>query len=414
MGLFKQLFGKKKDEDTFDSFYDEGLKDEDSKELAERKKNEKKAQQAKKNTTDKKPELKAARRKNDEDNMPFAYMNKVGNPVPIGKAQPRSYPTRAEVKAANAPAAEAVKAASPVAEEKVAVIAPEVKKAEAAPEVKKPEAITEIKKEEKAVKEVKAQEAKKPAKPAVEAKVQEAKKPAKPAVEAKVQEAKKPAKPAVEAKVQEAKKPAKPAVEAKVQEAKKPAKPAVEAKVQEAKKPAKPAVETKAQEAKKPAKPAVETKAQEAKKPEAEKAVKLPETKQLRSGKFEIKKAKDGRFVFNLYASNHVIIATSQVYSSSSGALNGIKSVIANAPTSPIEDQTLKSFEVLTYPKWEIYQDKGGDYRFRLSASNGSCICHSQGYKAKSSCKGGIESIIKFANDAKIDKSYLKKLDADK
>ncbi len=128
-----------------------------------------------------------------------------------------------------------------------------------------------------------------------------------------------------------------------------------------------------------------------------------------RSGRFDIKRSKDGRYVFNLYASNHVIIATSQTYSSSTAAQNGIKSVIANAPTAPIEDRTLKKHETLTYPKWELYQDKGGQYRFRLCASNGSCVCHSQGYTAKSNCKGGIESIIKFAKDAEIDKSYLKK-----
>lgn len=131
--------------------------------------------------------------------------------------------------------------------------------------------------------------------------------------------------------------------------------------------------------------------------------------KNAKSGKFEIKKSKDGRYVFNLYASNNVIVATSQVYSSSTSAMNGIKSVIANAPTAPIEDQTLKTFETLSFPKWEIYRDKGEQYRFRLSASNGSCVCHSQGYTSKANCKKGIESIIKFASGAEINKAYLNK-----
>ena len=127
------------------------------------------------------------------------------------------------------------------------------------------------------------------------------------------------------------------------------------------------------------------------------------------TGRFEIKKAKDGRYVFNLYASNHVIVATSQVYSSSKSALVGINSVIANSERAPIEDQTLKSYETFGYPKWEIYMDKGQQYRFRLYASNGSCICHSQGYTTKTSCKKGIESIIRSSRNAEIDKSYLKK-----
>jgi uncharacterized protein YegP (UPF0339 family) len=135
----------------------------------------------------------------------------------------------------------------------------------------------------------------------------------------------------------------------------------------------------------------------------------ITESKATRSGKFEIKKSKDGRFVFNLYASNNVIVATSQIYSSSTSAVNGIKSVIANAATAQIEDQSLKKVTPVPFPKWEIYQDKGAQYRFRLCASNGSCVIHSQGYTSKSNCKKGIESIIKFASDAEITKVYLDK-----
>ncbi len=134
----------------------------------------------------------------------------------------------------------------------------------------------------------------------------------------------------------------------------------------------------------------------------------VAEGKSAKSGRFEIKKAKDGRFVFNLYAPNHIIVATSQVYSSSSAAVNGIQSIIANAERAPIEDNTLKNPTKQSYPKWEMYIDRGGEYRFRLFASNGNCVVHSQGYKQKSSCKNGIESIIRCSRNAEIDKSYLK------
>ena len=132
------------------------------------------------------------------------------------------------------------------------------------------------------------------------------------------------------------------------------------------------------------------------------------ESKTKKTGRFEIKKAKDGRFVFNLYAPNHLIVATSQVYSSSSAAVNGIQSIIANAEKAPIEDNTLKNPTKQGFPKWEMYIDKGGEYRFRLYATNGNCVVHSQGYKQKSSCKNGIESIIRCSKNAEIDKSYLK------
>ena len=128
------------------------------------------------------------------------------------------------------------------------------------------------------------------------------------------------------------------------------------------------------------------------------------------TGKFEINKSKDGKkFFFNLYASNKVGIATSQMYSSAQSALNGINSVIANAEKAPVEDQSLKTYETLPYPKWELYVDNGGKYRFRLCASNGSCVCHSQGYTTKAACKNGIDSIIRSSKNAEIDKTYINK-----
>ncbi len=230
-----------------------------------------------------------------------------------------------------------------------------------------------------------------PAKPAAPAKAATAS--AKPAAPAKAATAS--AKPAAPAK---AATPAKPAAPAKAATA--PAKPAAPAKATTAE-PAKPAAPAKATTAE-PAKPAAPTKNKSA----SEAPIDIKDDK---TGKFEIKKAKDGRYVFNLYAPNHVIVATSQVYTTTQAAVNGIKSIIANAAKAPIEDQSLKNYATRTYPKWELYVDKGGQYRFRLNAPNGSCIVHSQGYTSKSSCKNGIESIIRCSSNPEIDKSYLKK-----
>jgi uncharacterized protein len=52
--------------------------------------------------------------------------------------------------------------------------------------------------------------------------------------------------------------------------------------------------------------------------------------------------------------------------------------------------------------KFEIFKGKGGDYRFRLKASNGQVIAVGQGYKSKSSCVNGIESIKKNAPTAPV------------
>ena len=53
--------------------------------------------------------------------------------------------------------------------------------------------------------------------------------------------------------------------------------------------------------------------------------------------------------------------------------------------------------------KFELYTDKGGEYRFRLKAGNGEVIAlSSEGYSSKASAKNGIESIKKNAADAPI------------
>ena len=49
-----------------------------------------------------------------------------------------------------------------------------------------------------------------------------------------------------------------------------------------------------------------------------------------------------------------------------------------------------------------MYQDKAGEYRFRLKARNGEIILASEGYKEKKSCLSGIESVKKNAPDAEI------------
>ena len=51
--------------------------------------------------------------------------------------------------------------------------------------------------------------------------------------------------------------------------------------------------------------------------------------------------------------------------------------------------------------KFEIYKDKAGESRFRLKAGNGEIVLSSEGYKSKSSCQNGIESVKKNATNAK-------------
>ena len=118
------------------------------------------------------------------------------------------------------------------------------------------------------------------------------------------------------------------------------------------------------------------------------------------AGKFIITTAKNGEYTFNLKAGNgEIILTASESYTSMSACENGINSVKKNA-LAPVEDQTRE--ESVNHPKYELYQDKAGEFRFRLKAANGQNIGKSEGYKAKASAKKGIASIGKNAPDAAV------------
>ena len=118
-------------------------------------------------------------------------------------------------------------------------------------------------------------------------------------------------------------------------------------------------------------------------------------------GKFVVKEVKTG-FKFDLKAGNGEVIATSEVYTAEQSCLNGIESVRKNAVDAKLEDQTVENFETVTNPKFEVYVDKAGEFRFRLKATNGQVIAVSEGYVAKKNCENGIASVKKNAVDAPV------------
>lgn len=120
-------------------------------------------------------------------------------------------------------------------------------------------------------------------------------------------------------------------------------------------------------------------------------------------GKFVIKQTNTG-VKFDLKAGNGEVIATSEVYTTEAACQNGIQSV-KNCCVGDIEDQTLEEVVAVKHPKFEVYLDKAGEYRFRLKARNGEIIAVSEGYKAKAGCLNGIESVKKNAPDAEIVKA---------
>lgn len=63
--------------------------------------------------------------------------------------------------------------------------------------------------------------------------------------------------------------------------------------------------------------------------------------------------------------------------------------VCSMPPTAPLY---LKGGDIM---KFEIFQDKKKQYRFRLIANNNQVVCQSEAYVGKDSCKKGIAAVKK-------------------
>lgn len=52
--------------------------------------------------------------------------------------------------------------------------------------------------------------------------------------------------------------------------------------------------------------------------------------------------------------------------------------------------------------KFEVYEDKGGKFRFRLKAGNGEVVAQGQGYASLAAAKKGCEAVQRAADGAAI------------
>ena len=107
-------------------------------------------------------------------------------------------------------------------------------------------------------------------------------------------------------------------------------------------------------------------------------------------------------FRFQLKAANGEALLISEVYTTEAACRKGIDSVIKNAAIAAVTDQTREDGRAVPNPRFELYKDKSGMFRFRLKARNGETIGKSKSYTAKAGALGGIESIRKNAPAAEI------------
>lgn len=105
------------------------------------------------------------------------------------------------------------------------------------------------------------------------------------------------------------------------------------------------------------------------------------------AAKFELKKASDGQFYFNLKAGNGEVILESEMYKARPSAENGIESVKKNAPLAERYDRRVSA---------------SGKPYFVLKAGNHEVIGTSEMYESEAARDNGIESVMTNAPEAEI------------
>jgi uncharacterized protein len=99
---------------------------------------------------------------------------------------------------------------------------------------------------------------------------------------------------------------------------------------------------------------------------------------------FDLFKGADGQFYFNLVASNYEVILSSEGYTGRTGALNGVLSVLDNAGFRG---------------NYEVKQASNGQYYFTLQAANGRVIGMSELYVTRAGADNGIAANIRAVSD---------------
>jgi uncharacterized protein YegP (UPF0339 family)/large-conductance mechanosensitive channel len=108
--------------------------------------------------------------------------------------------------------------------------------------------------------------------------------------------------------------------------------------------------------------------------------------------KFQVFKDTAGKYRFRLRADNNKIIAVGEAYEQYAGCINGIKSIQKNFK-APVEDTTVEG-QKFSNPKFQVYKDNAGKFRFHLYARNGEIIADSsEGYETKDACFNGIDVV---------------------
>ncbi len=102
---------------------------------------------------------------------------------------------------------------------------------------------------------------------------------------------------------------------------------------------------------------------------------------------YDLRPANGGGYYFNVKAGNGQIIATSEVYSTKSNANRGIETVTRNV------GDYLAFSNARTGARFVVFENEGGNYSFQLRAKNGQVVLNSESYKSEASALNGTFSV---------------------
>lgn len=108
---------------------------------------------------------------------------------------------------------------------------------------------------------------------------------------------------------------------------------------------------------------------------------------------YEVYEDQGGEYRWRLKSGGEIIADSGEGYSSKSGAKDAVERVKRDAPAADVLDSGT--------PHFELYKDRGDEYRWRMIASNGRIVADSgEGYTSKSGARKAIENVQSDAGDA--------------
>lgn len=110
------------------------------------------------------------------------------------------------------------------------------------------------------------------------------------------------------------------------------------------------------------------------------------DSKRTVNGKWVIEHKSQDEYISKLLASNGEVMLTSEIYTTVDGAKSGISTIIKGVDGG----------------KFVIYQDKNGNYYYKLKTSANRLLCVGEIYKSKEKCLKSVESVKRFAANSPI------------